>query len=618
MKMKRLILSILLLLSMMLTISASRALSIPYTMTQPDGSTLTLTLYGDENGSWISMDDGILVVQQEKAYYLAQVDDSGLLYASNLLAHEPAQRTAEELQVCRQQRQRHELFYKKISELRKAGQRAQVTGTGYFPHQGNPKCLVVLVQFSDVKFASEDPRTQFEQYFNRDTPQNLGQEEDKNLCGVGRYFEVSSGGQFRPQFDIVGPITLPESQEFYGKDNGSYKDVNFSQFCKDAIVAVDDQVDFHDYDNNGDGTAELVCIIFAGYGQNVSGNPATSLWPKCGYRGISTADNVSVSYVNCSAELYRLAAAKKINGIGVCVHEFSHGMGLPDLYATVTNAQVNNQTPEFWDLMDYGEHAGNGYTPVPYSAWEQEAMGWIEIEELTTSQHIEMKPLVKGGKAYKFGNGTDPEEWMIIEYAEGPDRENRLPGYNSIANDSYAMHGLLVWHIAYAKNTVNMGDNPNNTRGEPRVCIVPADGEVINGYLFGEGMKYSTSDYLSSLCGDPFPGTSDVTTLSADMNLPNYQFYNGDPVPTYKLRNIREDVENGEVSFNFVVTTELVMGDANGDGNVNVADIVEMVNCILGNASDSLVAAAADVNNDGQINVTDIVMVVNMILSDEK
>ena len=65
MMMKRLILSNLLLLAGVLTIFASRALSIPYTYTQPDGSIVTLTLYGDEHASWLSMDDGTIVVQQD-------------------------------------------------------------------------------------------------------------------------------------------------------------------------------------------------------------------------------------------------------------------------------------------------------------------------------------------------------------------------------------------------------------------------------------------------------------------------------------------------------------------------------------------------------------------------
>jgi hypothetical protein len=60
-----------------------------------------------------------------------------------------------------------------------------------------------------------------------------------------------------------------------------------------------------------------------------------------------------------------------------------------------------------------------------------------------------------------------------------------------------------------------------------------------------------------------------------------------------------------------------VPGDANGDGKVNVTDIVEMVNYILGKPSANFNKAAADVNGDGEVNVTDIVSVVSVILASE-
>jgi len=73
--------------------------------------------------------------------------------------------------------------------------------------------------------------------------------------------------------------------------------------------------------------------------------------------------------------------------------------------------------------------------------------------------------------------------------------------------------------------------------------------------------------------------------------------------------------------FSFPITiiepsTVIQKGDANGDGVVNVTDIVEIVNAILGHHSDKFNETAADVNGDGQVNVTDIVSVVNIILSD--
>ena len=56
-------------------------------------------------------------------------------------------------------------------------------------------------------------------------------------------------------------------------------------------------------------------------------------------------------------------------------------------------------------------------------------------------------------------------------------------------------------------------------------------------------------------------------------------------------------------------------GDANGDGTVNAADIVEIVNYIMGSASDKFNEAAADVNGDGVVNAADIVAVVNIIMA---
>jgi hypothetical protein len=55
-------------------------------------------------------------------------------------------------------------------------------------------------------------------------------------------------------------------------------------------------------------------------------------------------------------------------------------------------------------------------------------------------------------------------------------------------------------------------------------------------------------------------------------------------------------------------------GDANGDGTINAADIVEVVNYIMGSPSDKFNAANADANGDGTVNAADIVTIVNIIM----
>lgn len=61
-----------------------------------------------------------------------------------------------------------------------------------------------------------------------------------------------------------------------------------------------------------------------------------------------------------------------INGIGLFCHEFSHTLGLPDIYPT-NGITDHNQSPEYWDVMDMGNYPeADGYQPIPYSPWEKE------------------------------------------------------------------------------------------------------------------------------------------------------------------------------------------------------------------------------------------------------
>lgn len=71
--------------------------------------------------------------------------------------------------------------------------------------------------------------------------------------------------------------------------------------------------------------------------------------------------------------------------------------------------------------------------------------------------------------------------------------------------------------------------------------------------------------------------------------------------------------DSGNGGFIFFEDKGAGPGDANGDGVVDGADIVEMVNYITGKPSDKFKKENADVNSDEQVNVADIVRVASMI-----
>lgn len=69
-------------------------------------------------------------------------------------------------------------------------------------------------------------------------------------------------------------------------------------------------------------------------------------------------------------------------------------------------------------------------------------------------------------------------------------------------------------------------------------------------------------------------------------------------------------------SFDIIVRQqgEMLMGDTNGDGSIDVADVVAVVNYILDKPAASFVSEAADLNEDGSIDVADVVKLVSMVL----
>ena len=56
-----------------------------------------------------------------------------------------------------------------------------------------------------------------------------------------------------------------------------------------------------------------------------------------------------------------------------------------------------------------------------------------------------------------------------------------------------------------------------------------------------------------------------------------------------------------------------ILGDVNSDGDVNISDVTNLVNLILGDATEY--SSMADVNRDGQVSITDVTNLVDIILN---
>lgn len=86
------------------------------------------------------------------------------------------------------------------------------------------------------------------------------------------------------------------------------------------------------------------------------------------------------------------------------------------------------------------------------------------------------------------------------------------------------------------------------------------------------------------------------------------------------IRNtVFSDADGNTFKVNYVKTTlkisSYTLGDANGDGEINIGDFTAIANYILGHPKDSFVLQAADTNQDGEITVGDLSKLIKLILN---
>ena len=528
----------------------AKANSIPVQVRQSDGTTITVILRGDEHINWYTTLDGVLLVQAtDNSYYVGKVTKDGRLIATQQLAHEAAWRSnAETNLISKQDKDKFYTYVSKVAEqsensynnrpLTRITVDSGCDGVPYFPHTGSPKALVILAEFADTTFTIQNTKPVFTNYLmNEGHFTETAYAQNRNYKGVRGYFKDCSYGQFTPTFDVVGPVKLPKPQTVYGAGRNDRPDL----LLEDACSAVDNIVDFSQYDANGDGLVDLVYIIYAGHSANTSGNKETDIWPKSGTISISkTFDGKSIGRYGVSNELAGRENKKKekaeINGIGLFCHEFSHTLGLPDIYARQGSAAADqdNQGMEFWDLMDGGTEVQGGRVPSPYLAWEREAMGWMTIDELTSDQQVtDLKSLENGGKAYKILNKNVANEFIVLQSIQ-------QGGWYQGWTKTQIPKGLLAYRISYPYDKVNIFDFPNNVKGKPRVIVIPADGEVLSAMNSGGDFN----KYITNLTNDLYP-------LGSKNSINEFTMYDGSKLKC-KIIDITQNDANKTVSFKFI------------------------------------------------------------------
>ena len=507
----------------------------PFTVKQSDGTVLTVILSGDEALHYYATADGKPLVKEQNGDFSYATFSNGAFVSTKQLAHDSARRSAGELALL------SSIDYEAMrADISKAGNArsatyraaAQRAGSQIVP-QGDVNIAVVLVQFKDVKFT----------YTKEDINNVLNTEGYKlenpfaESVGSARdYFIAQSDGKFRPNFMVTDIVTLDNNMSYYGGNDANGDDKKASNAVKEGIQKANATFDFSKCDNNGDGEVEFVYCIYAGYSESYGADENT-IWPHqwalSAEAGSINADGVKCDTYACSGELvyneeYESEIGKVLAGIGLICHEFSHCLGLHDIYDTTYES--GNWCMDYWDVMDQGNYAAEGYVPVGYSAYQRDFCGWRELVVLDEKGSYSMEPLTQGGVGYKVVNDANPNEYYILENRKQENWDTYL--FNS---------GMLVVHVDYNASAWN-NNTINTTKNHPRYTIIPADNKLDSYY------DVTAQEFVASLKGDVWPGTSGNTELT-NTSIPAAKVYTGGFM-NKPITNIA--YKNSVISFDFL------------------------------------------------------------------
>ena len=468
----------------------------PAKVVQPDGSVITVLLHGDEYMSYETTLDGYTILPDAQGCYVYAALDGQQLRPTSQRAHDKGARSLQEEAFLRQLPTFIHAPLSTVAQAerqaelqRRAQARQRASGAGRFDYS-KFRGLIILVEYEDCPFSRSDYVEVVSQMINQRhyagyMTNAMISEEVVCTGSVRDYFFDNSLGLFDPEFDIVGPVTIPYSQYDAQKSAGA------QQLVSAAVQAADSLVNFSDFDTDGDGTVDMVYFIFAGAGSNFSGNDQRLLWPHASQFLYTRLDGVSLGRYACSTELYGHPSRHLLDGIGTICHEFGHVLGQVDEYDTDYEGSGGQSVhPGKWSVMASGSYLNESRTPAGYSMLQRMIVGWGEPQTISETGAYSLSAIGQTGEALRI-NSSISDEFFLLENRQQQKWDAYLPG-----------HGLLVWRVdstnpaAWTNNQVNT--NPSHNYYE----------------LVRAALQKGANGLATDYDGDPFPGAQGITVLN--------------------------------------------------------------------------------------------------------
>lgn len=392
-----------------------------------DGTFIDVRIYGDDFFHYTITSDGYLIDMPaegpNKGYYVyAYTDSDGQIRRTDERVGAPLTKGSKRQKGMPQ-------YAKDMASVRiEAMQRMQPQGLLTAGVSDDPSVqrapstiterrgLVLLIDFPDLPFT----------YTNADFHNMMNQKGYNKNGAVGSavdYFNDNALGKTTFSFDVIGPIRVSKSYAYYGENGTNGFDKNPAELCAEAVQLAAKNynldVSLYDQDNNGD--IDMVFYFFAGHGE-AQGASANHIWPHKStvyaqyINGVSDVVNgKNIRTYACASEL-KGNSGTVMDGIGTFCHEFSHVLGLTDIYDTDGDANGKCVGMGMYSLMDSGTYNLGSNVPPYYMAFERATVGWLTKSEITVDKSVYAAHTIKNireNDAVRLSTNTTGMEYYL-------------------------------------------------------------------------------------------------------------------------------------------------------------------------------------------------------------
>ena len=524
--MKKIFLTLFLMFAGITATYAVIAYNQPITVTQPDGTVLTIRVHGDEFLHWTTCGNSLVAKGADGYWRYATFNADGISSAqgarvqSNMVG-DGSKVTPPPAAIEKAKQKRASMNKRSVN---KAPSVSKVDGPPL--STGEKHFLILLIEFADKSFSTSIDGYPGE-YNAHDHFSNMLNSDNFTYNGasgsVKKYYNDVSFGNFKPVFDVYGPIRVTNSSLYYAMNDDYYT----FQAVQEACQELDGEIDFTQYCNEDSQVVDNVFFFFPGNNRAEGGGDDT-IWPHA-FRLPEPLelDGVYVYKYGCTSE-FRGAEGQELAGIGTFCHEFGHVIGLPDFYDIDYGTNGNGFALNSLSLMSSGNYNNEGRTPPYFTYEEKHILGWDEeLIPLTAGANTLEK--TSTNKTYYNPTSNDGEYYLYESRpCEGWDEYTYAPG-------------MAIYHVDKSDNLLPDGYSAADHWYNWDINSI-ASHQCMD--LVETVCPESAIEYYSQMT---FPGHNNVTKFT-DATSPAAVSWSGAPTG-YNLTDISFNESTGETTF---------------------------------------------------------------------